>query len=75
MRDAGTVLKERMRAPAGVRYERRRASGSTLFEQMLDQYVRLHPPAPGCTIYTIQGVAGLGTAGCAVAGLDMGYRP
>jgi len=27
-----------------------------------------------CTPITRQGVAGLGTAGCAIAGLDLGYR-
>jgi hypothetical protein len=41
----------------------------------MDPYIRMHPPELGCTIYSIQGVAGLGAATCMVAGLDLGYRP
>lgn len=34
------------------------------------------PPVTGvCTIYSIQAVAGVGAAGCMIAGVDYGRRP
>ncbi len=43
-------------------------------EQTLDQYSRMHPIIQGCSNVTRQAVAGIGNAGCAVAGHDSGYR-
>ncbi len=74
-RAAGAVDGEELRTPTGVAHEVRRAAGVVQQEMLEDPYVRMHPPIVGCSIYTIQGVAGLGDAGCAVAGLDLGDRP
>ena len=64
-----------MRSPPGNPQELDRAGSTIVSEMLTDAYIRMHPPIVGCTIYSIQGVAGLGTAGCAVAGLDLHYRP
>lgn len=74
-REAGSEQGEALRAAGAAQNEARRAAGSAVVEQLIDPWLRAHPPELGCTIYSVQGVAGLGAAGCMVAGLDMGYRP
>lgn len=54
---------EELRAPMDIRVE-----------ELLSQYERLYPLTTGCTRITREAVAGLGTAGCMTAGLDLGYR-
>ena len=74
-RAAGVADTEELRAADAAVLEAQRAAGVYRDELLDDPYVRSHPIAPGCSIFSIQGVAGVGTAGCAVAGLDLGYRP
>lgn len=54
---------EEIRAPMDIRVE-----------ELLSQYERTNALTLGCTRTTREAVAGLGTAGCMVAGLDLGYR-
>lgn len=72
-RAPGKTPTEALRTPESVLTEQRRASGSTTPEYLTDPYVRMHPPELGCTIFSIQGIAGLGAAGCMVAGLVLSY--
>jgi hypothetical protein len=74
-RAGGDARNEWMRTPESAVTERGRVAGAGPSERMVDPFLRMHPPAPGCSIFTIQGIAGIGTAGCMVAGLDLGYRP
>lgn len=72
-RPAGSTQGEALRAPTSALIEVRRASSSVTSEYLIDPYVRQHPPELGCTIYSIQGIAGVGAAGCMVAGLVLSY--
>lgn len=54
---------EEMRSPVDVR-----------IEELLSSYERINPLSTGCTRLTRQGVVGIAVAGCAVVGLDLGYR-
>lgn len=74
MRPAGTVDEEQLRPPVSGIGEYLRAPTSVLGESLSDPFLRMHPPLIGCSALTVQGVAGIGVAGCAVAGLDLGYR-
>ena len=74
-RRASGTLTESNRAASAVTVEASRPAGDRLQEQLIDPYYREHPPQLGCTVYSVQAIAGLGVAGCMVAGLDRGQRP
>ena len=74
MRTAGTSDAERLRTPESVRSETSRAAPGREAETLLDPYVRANPIPQGCSLLSIQAIAGIGNAGCMVAGLDLGYR-
>jgi hypothetical protein len=68
-------LPESIRAAGAITLESGRPAADRLQEQLIDPYYRANPPMLGCTIYSVQAIAGLGVAGCMMAGVDRGQRP
>jgi hypothetical protein len=79
MRPAGTVSEEQLRSSGTVAgSSMRSATAADPEEIMLDataaQWIHSHAISPLCTLIGSQFVAGVGVAGCAVAGVDLGLR-